>query len=160
MGKRISLQHIRDVVGECEGMGITSPFARRHTLYWFSDRLILRTDDSRTGGEQYIGLSAGVDKDQLYHGAIIRPYLEDVYYGSDKMARRWTALSSANYRVVLDSDRRFGMPIIEPDGVLVSALIDAIESEGSTQQAARAFDIRPEAIDLAIKYQEYLSPAA
>ena len=24
MGKRISLQHIRDVVGECEGMGITS----------------------------------------------------------------------------------------------------------------------------------------
>ena len=160
MGKRISLQHIRDVVGECEGMGITSPFARRHTLYWFSDRLILRTDDSRTGGEQYIGLSAGVDKDQLYHGAIIRPYLEDVYYGSDKMARRWTALSSANYRVVLDSDRRFGMPIIEPDGVLVSALVDAIESEGSTQQAARAFDIKPEAIDLAIKYQEYLSPAA
>ena len=151
---KIELLHIRDVVNECEERGLTSPLARQHTLYWFSNRLILKTSDS-----DYIGLKPGTDKSQLYHGVIIEPFLKEVTFDGG-LAQVWTPLSSANFAVKLDADRRFGMPIIEPGGLLVSALTDAVLSEGSIDSAAAAFDLSVEAVLLALKYEEYLmSPA-
>ena len=151
---RISLQLIRTVVRECEEKGYEFPLAREHRLYWFSNRLILKTDD-----DQYIGLKPGTDLNQLYNGIIIEPFLKEVQF-IDKLAHTWTPLESAHFSVNLNADRRFGMPIIEPGGILVSALTDAVESEGSIEAAADAFEIETEAVLLALKYHEYLASAA
>lgn len=152
---RMSLQHIRSIVTRCEEMGVSFPFARRHTLYAYSDRLILRTED-----DQYVGIEPGVDVGQLYHFKIIEQFLEEIQFGGDRMARVWTPLASPKYEVSLNSDRRFGLPIIEPGGILVDALVQAVESEGSVDAAAEAFETKPEAVKLALKYQDYLDPAA
>jgi uncharacterized protein (DUF433 family) len=153
---KITLQHIRDVVQECGNRNIQFPLAREHTLYWYSNRLILKTKE-----DEYVGLTPAIDKDQIYSGHIIEPFLKEIQFGEqDKLAHVWTPLRWAQFTVELNDNRRFGMPTIEPGGILVSALVDAVESEGSEERAADAFDVRPEAVSLALKYQEYLQSAA
>jgi uncharacterized protein (DUF433 family) len=128
--------------------------ARRHTLYWFSNRLILKLDE-----ERYIGLTPKIDKNQLYHGVIIEPFLDEVTFAEDNLAKRWIPLRSKKFEVSLASDRRFGMPTIDPCGILASSLVDAVQAEGSIESAADAFETEPEAVHLALKYAEYLSSA-
>ena len=152
---KLSLQHIRDVVKECQDRGLTFPFARRHSLYVFSNRLILRVEDG-----DYIGLAKGVDKNQLYHSQIIEPFLHELVWDQNKMAKVWTPLNFSKYRIDLNSERRFGLPIVEPGGILAESLADAAQSEGSIAAAAEAFETEEEAVTLALKYREYLSPAA
>jgi uncharacterized protein (DUF433 family) len=154
-GSKVPLQQIREVVEQCEKKGVTSPLARQHTLYVFGGRLILRT-----ASDDYIGLASGVDKGQLYQGKIIEPFLEEVRFGSDSIVDQWSPLSSKKYRISLDANRRFGLPIVEPGGVLVNALVEAVASEGSIKAASEAFEVDEEAVQLAWKYQEYLSQAA
>ena len=153
---KITLKHIREVVRECEEQNILFPLAQEHTLFWYSNRLILKTKE-----ELYIGVTRKIDRNQLYSGRIIEPFLKEVKFGDqDRLAHIWTPLSSPNFRVDLNDGRRFGMPTIEPGGVLVGALVDAVESEGSEESAADAFEISPEAVSLALKYREYLQSAA
>lgn len=155
-GSRLSLQHIRTVIELAErDYSIRFPLARKHTLYVYSNRLILRL------GDEYIGIEPGVDKDQLYHHKIIEPFLEELEFDHDKMADQWTPLRSQNYHISLDANRRFGMPIVEPNGLLVESLSDAVDSEGSIEAAADAFEVEAEAVNLAVKYRyDYLSPAS
>jgi uncharacterized protein (DUF433 family) len=154
-GKRLTLQHIRRVVKECEEKELWYPLARKHILYVFGGRLILRTADG-----EYVGLDPKIDRDQLYHARIVEPFLEELSFNEDGMATSWTPLTSPNFRVSLDADRRFGMPAIEPGGILVSALVSAAHAEGSIEEAADSFETKPEAVVLAMKYEEYISPAA
>lgn len=151
---KIELPHIREVVDACENIGLYRPLAKEHTLYWYSNRLILLTE---TG--DYVGLKAGVDKSQFYAPSIIEPYLQEIKF-IDGLAHSWTPLESGDLSIRLDSDRRFGMPMVEPHGILVSALTDAVNAEGSIEAAAESFEIETAAVLLALKYQEYLMSAA
>jgi uncharacterized protein (DUF433 family) len=152
---RITLQHVRSVVDECEVRNVHFPLARHHALYWFSNRLILQTNS-----DEYIGLQSGLDRGQLYQAKIIEPFLREVQFGEDDMAEAWTPLKFGDFRITLDANRRYGLPTIEPGGILVSALVDAVQAEGSIEGAAEAFDTSLDAVDLALKYQEYLQSAA
>lgn len=154
VGSRITLEHIRNVVDECENENIKFPLARKHTLYWYSDRLILKTDQ-----DSYIGLKAGIDKNQLYHGLIVEPFLREVKF-ADGYAQSYTPLKYGDYQINLNAERRFGMPVVEPGGILVSALTDAVSAEGSIDRAADAFEIAPEAVEAALKYREFLTKLA
>lgn len=157
-GSRITLDHIRAVVERCQERGLNYPLAQNHKLFWFSNRLILRTD--RTAEGEYIGLIPGTDLHQLYANELIEPYLEEVCFGDDGMAETWTPLEHKGYEVVLSSKLRFGLPIIKPGCILVSALVDAVDAEGSIEAAAEAFETEAGAVRLALKYNEYLSSAA
>jgi len=155
-GQKLSLQNIRQsiqiVKSEYE---IDFPLARKHTLYVYANRLILRI------GDDYIGLDKKIDKDQLYHHAIIAPYMQEIQFDTKSMAQQWQPLESKHYSVQLRGDRRFGMPTIEPGGILVEALAEAAEAEGSIEAAAEAFDTKSEAVNLARKYQyDYLAIAS
>ncbi len=153
-GSRITLDHVREVVAECESQGIHFPLAKKHAIYWYSNRLVLKI-----GKDTYIGTKPGIDKSQLYHGLIIEPFLKEVTFSGD-YAQSWTPLKSHRFRISLNADRRFGMPVVEPGGILVSAISDAVSAEGSIERAAHAFETEPEAIRLALKYQEYLASPA
>ncbi len=157
LSSKVTLSHIRSVVTECEQeKRIDYPLARHHTLFWFSNRLVLRIDK-----DAYVGLTAQVDMDQLYSAKIIEPFLSEVKFDkNDGLARVWTPLLGRNFRVELNADRRFGMPTIEPGGILVNALVDAVDAEGSERQAADAFETSIDAVQLALKYNEYLQSAA
>ena len=153
-GERISLDHVRRVVDECESVDITYPLARRHTLFWFANRLILKI------GDDYYGTTSSIDKHQKYANPIIEPFLTEVDFGQDDLVTTWNPLEFKNYKISLSADRRFGMPTVEPVGVLASALVDAVASEGSIEAAAESFEVTSEAVRIALKYDEYLSSAA
>jgi uncharacterized protein (DUF433 family) len=156
-GAKLTLQYIRDTVRSAEREHrIKYPLAREHTMYVYANRLILKVGD-----HDYVGLQPGVDKDQLYHHRIIEPFLTEVRFDTEGVADQWTPLRSKNFWVSLDANRRFGMPIIEPLGMLVWPVADAVTSEGSIQAAADVFNVDVEAVELALKYRyDYLSPAA
>ncbi len=154
-GRRVPLQHIRTILNQCKELGIYHPLAQRHTLYVFGTRLILRM-----GEGQYVGLDPKIDAGQLYHGKIIEPFLNELEFDEHGMAKNWSPLQRGKYRVILDPDRRFGLPIIDPGGILVRALVDAAIGEGDEELAAQSFGIEPDAVRLAIKYTEHLAPAA
>lgn len=61
--------------------------------------------------------------------------------------------------IVIDPKRSFGVPIAEESGVPVSALVAAVEAEGSVQKAAAVFEVRPQVVRDAIKYVEELKAA-
>lgn len=151
----IPLQRIRNVLNEArKEFGLEFPLARRHTIYIYSNRLILKHNDD------WIGLTRGIDRHQLYSHKLIEHYLEELKYDDEGMADEWTPLSSSKYRVSLNADRRFGAPTIEPGGILVESLADSIESEGSVDAAAEAFEVEREAVVLAQKYvYDYLGAA-
>lgn len=153
----ISLQKIRQVVQMAtDEFDLSMPLARNHTLYAYADRLILRIDDN------YIGLERGVDKHQLYHHVVIEPYLHEIkFHPETGLANQWRPLTSGEFAVVLDPQRRFGHPIIEPSGLLVDRIVDTVLAEGSLQAAAEAHEIDIEAVRLALKYSEdYLAGIA
>lgn len=154
VGKRVTLQHIRDVVQACDAMGVQYPLARSHQVYWFANRLIVRVKD------QYVGIAPGVDKHQLYSAQIVEPFLQEVTFAPDDIATSWRPLSHDGFSIVLDANRRMGMPFVEPGGVLVSALVNAVNTEGSIEAAAESFEVPEGAVRMALKYEEFLSPAA
>jgi len=152
--KKISLGHIRSVVAECEKRGIRYPLAADHTLYVFGSRLVLKTSEG-----VYIGAD-GVDRDQMYAGQIVEPFLREISFDGERMAESWKPLESSRYQVLLDPMMRFGLPRVSPGNILVESLTQAVASEGGISEAARAFETLEEAVLLALKYQELLSSAA
>lgn len=61
--------------------------------------------------------------------------------------------------IVIDPARSFGVPIAEESGVPVSALVTAVEAEGSIEKAALVFEVRPQVVRDAVKYMEELKAA-
>lgn len=157
LGKRVPLEHIREAVEACEKIGFSFPLARRHTLFVFLDRLILKL------GEEYVGLSATADdKDQWYNKQIVEPFISDVSFKDDGMAFKWTPYYYRDFRVSLNSETRFGAPIVESsDGksihISVDALVDSIVSEGSVEAAADAYEVPVDAVLAAKNYLDNLS---
>ncbi|MEM8835094.1 MAG: hypothetical protein AAGD00_04660, partial [Planctomycetota bacterium] len=77
LGARVPLQHIRRIARVAEKeYELEYPFARQHKLFVFNNRVILLTESG-----DYIGLDPNIDKDQLYEGKIILPYLEELDFG-------------------------------------------------------------------------------
>lgn len=151
--KGISLQDIRAAVAECERIGYQNPLASPHSLYAFGKRLIIRLKNG-----DYVGLLRE-DKGQIHEGLIIEPFLNEVDYDEDYMYR-WTPMTLGDCKVVLDKNRRFGMPCIEPYGILASALVESACAEGSIECAADSHLVSVDAVRLALKYHESLQPAA
>ncbi len=156
--KAITLQHIREVVAECAERGYDYPLAKRHTLYAFGNKLLLRIQN-QDGEDVYTGV-ANKDRDQLFQNPIIEPFLSEVEYGQDDLMFCWKPMQLGDYRIVLDKNRRFGMPLVEPYGISAFTLAESAQAEGSIEAAADSHEVSRDAVSLALKYVDSLTPAA
>ncbi len=60
-------------------------------------------------------------------------------------------------RVVLDPQRAFGQPIVTKEGVPTTTLAEAIAVEGTVDRVARIYDVGPDSVRDAIRFEKTLA---
>jgi uncharacterized protein (DUF433 family) len=84
---------------------------------------------------------------------IVPSLLESVEFDKDGQAARWRPDKAATPRIVIDPQRQFGQPIVDPGGVQTSVLADAFRAEGSIESVAHWFELPAEAVEQAVKFE-------
>jgi uncharacterized protein (DUF433 family) len=143
----ISLDKIRETIEMSKSrFGIEYPFARKHTTYLLGDDI--RLDVKGVGLVE----SSGTHKSQLDIREVVEQYLEDLSYDADGLASGYVPFRWKEHDIVFDPKRHFGLPFVRPGRYSVASLCDAFESEGGYRAAAKAYNIKVDAIEAARKY--------
>lgn len=86
---------------------------------------------------------------------VVEPTLKDLDFGSEGAERWW--LLPGKRSVVADPTRSFGQPIVADQGIATAVLAEAVEAEGSVNDVAKLFEIKPSAVRDALAYEARLS---
>ncbi len=86
---------------------------------------------------------------------VLAPSFKDLEF-DENVAVRWWPLSRQR-QVVIDPARSFGQPIVAGGGVPTAALADAVDTEGSVAAAARLFEVSPDAVRDALRFEQRLA---
>jgi uncharacterized protein (DUF433 family) len=87
---------------------------------------------------------------------IVEPSLRDLEFDAEVVAR-WFPLGISRRSIIVDPARAFGRPIINSSSVPTEVLVNAIETEGSIEKAARLFDVSPFEVRDARFFEERLA---
>jgi uncharacterized protein (DUF433 family) len=136
------------------------PFALRH-LYVDPGSLYgsLREQD---GSESLVQL---VGHGQHAMPQLVKPYLEQIEFDVNDVARRWWPMGKAA-GIVVDPLKAFGAPVVEPVGIRARSLAAAYDAElpafgpGALNRVAWTYDIEPEHVQAALRFREWQSRAA
>lgn len=98
--------------------------------------------------------------------ALLEPYLEQIEFGADDVARRWWPMGREG-GIVLDPLVAFGAPVVAGAGMRVRALTRAYDAEvpafgpdGALGRVAWTYEIEPAHVDTALRFREWLRAAA
>lgn len=151
----LSLQKIRSGIKKAETKyGISYPLAHQHTTYLREDHteLVIQI------GGQFIEVT-GKHTDSILLKTIIEPYLKDVGFDSQGLARRYCRRWN-NHKIIMDPHIRFGEPLVDNTGYTAEALYDSAIAEGSFKKAARAYGVTESQVEAAFSFFESLLLAA
>ena len=150
----IPLQKIRETVIVAQEAGITYPFARNHTTFLYGGgEVVLKI------GERLIQASEKNKRNTMIK-EVAQLYLKDLTFNDNGLASQYVAWESSGRRVVFNPKHRFGEPIVEGCGYTVSTLFDAYETEGSIENAAEAYRVDQEDVEVSLSYLDHLMKAA
>ncbi|MGH7098108.1 MAG: DUF433 domain-containing protein, partial [Stellaceae bacterium] len=107
----------------------------------------------RTGERQLLDLA----KSQLAFGRIIGPSLyAGIEFSESERPARWWPMGERT-PIVIDPARAFGQPIISDGGVPTRTLADAVAAEGSVARVARLFQLEPQSVRSALRFEKRLA---
>jgi uncharacterized protein (DUF433 family) len=148
----LPLEKIRETVEMSRSkFGISYPFARKHTTYLLGDELRLNIEG--------VGLieATGDHKSQMNIRPVVEKYLEDLSFDADGWAKVYTPFKWKEHSIIFDPQKHFGAPYVKPGRHTVATLCEAYEIEGSYKAAAKAYGVKIEAVEAAVKYSyDYL----
>jgi uncharacterized protein (DUF433 family) len=158
----VSWKHIRDAAGVAARMFSTRhPFALRQ-LY-VDPHSVYGAVHEEDGSESLVQL---VGHGQHAMPQLVKPFLEQIDFGADDVARRWWPLGRDG-GVVVDPLMAFGMPVVAGTGMRVQALASAYDAErpafgrdGAVDRVAWTYDIQPAHVHTALRFREWLRAAA
>jgi uncharacterized protein (DUF433 family) len=152
--RKIPLEKLRQTVEMSDRkFKLPYPFAMKHTTWLFGDEIKL--DIKKYG----IIEATGAHASQLNFRPVIERYLESLSYDAEGMASGYTPLEFKGFKIVLSPKINFGEPMVRPGRHSVATLVNALETEGSYIAAAKAYRVKPEAVEAAYKYfYDYLRP--
>lgn len=97
--------------------------------------------------------------------AMVKPYLEQIDFGADDVARRWWP-TGRDGGVVVDPLVAFGLPVVAEAGMRVHALTSAYDAElpafgreGAAGRVAWTYGIEPKHVHTALRFREWLRAA-
>ena len=158
--KDVSLQKIRDGVKRAQDeFGVDYPLATKHKVFIFGSEIVINIGDDLS--KRYM-LLTGKYKNNLLIQHVAELFMKDIAFDeSTGIANRFTALKQSELEVRLDPKIRFGEAMIPSCGYSAQALWDAYRNEGGIEEAAQAYDVRAEEIELACRfYDQYLPKSA
>ena len=102
---------------------------------------------------------SGTNKDQHVLREVAEPFMKDLTFDADGLARSYRAFVANEGDIVMDPARRFGQPVVAKCGYIASVLVEAYRSEGSVAAAAETYGVGEDDVLLAIRYDDYLQGA-
>jgi uncharacterized protein (DUF433 family) len=128
------------------------PFSTRR--FQTDGRTIFLESIERAGEAKLLDLK----KRQYVFKQVIERTFKDLDIEDDTVAR-WRPYHGKK-SIVIDPGRAFGQPIASQFGVPTVALAEAVEAEGSLEDAARIFDVPVGIVRDAVNFEESLARAA
>jgi uncharacterized protein (DUF433 family) len=95
---------------------------------------------------------------------LVKPFLEQIDFGSDNVARRWWPLGRHG-GVVIDPEFSFGAPRVEEVGIRTRTLAQAYDAEHTAygektvQHVAWMYEIGPQHVETALTFERWLAAA-
>jgi uncharacterized protein (DUF433 family) len=131
--------------------GTNHPFSSQR--FRTDGRTIFAEVVDQAGEKQFLDLV----KSQLAFARVIGPSLYAGMEFSDRDTPvRWWPMGQQN-TVVIDPERSFGQPIVSDGGVPTSVLADAVEAEGSVAKVAFLFQLKPNSVRAALRFEQRLT---
>jgi uncharacterized protein (DUF433 family) len=154
--RKIPLVRIRDAAKYVEKRypELRFPFAYMHRTYIIEATrqiVILRPGDEK----DFVQVS-GHNKGQLVAEKILDEYMQRLEFDEEGRAVRFVPLKVGSRSIVLDPEIRSGQPRVWPCGYLVETLVSACHAERSIKGAAWAYDVKPDDVKIALKYEKGL----
>lgn len=155
-------KHIREAAGVAARMFSTRhPFALRQV--YVDPHSVYGAVHEADGSESLVQL---VGHGQHAMPALVKPFLEQIDFGADDVARRWWPMGR-DAGVVVDPLLAFGLPVVAATGMRVQSLASAWDAErpafgedGAVDRVAWTYDIQPAHVHTALRFREWLRAAA
>lgn len=97
---------------------------------------------------------------------LVKPFLEQIDFGANDVARRWWPMGRGG-GVVVDPLIAFGLPVVAAVGMRVHSLVSAYDAEvpaygveGAVDRVAWTYEIDPDHVRTALEFREWLRKAA
>jgi uncharacterized protein (DUF433 family) len=137
------------------------PFATRHTTYLWGDNLVISPPNKRMDEIRTYVEATGKHRGNILLTPIVELYLEDLHFDDPKkgVARSCDIFRWSDVTITMDPHQRFGEPLL-PSGYSVRTIWDAVEIEGGVAEAARAYGIPREEVQVALRFLDHLSGTA
>lgn len=148
---RVTLQTIRQAVDLASQLGVQYPFARRHTVFRWQDRIALKVD-----GVDLVEAS-GEHRGHLLL-KVVEMHLDDIGFDADGLANEYVPVRG-DVRIRFRPGFQFGQPIVEPSGRTAWTLWEAARVEGGVAAAAAAYGVSEEEVRVAYRYIDSIRPA-
>ena len=144
--RRIGLTTIRKCIERARGIvGDERPFS---TQQFRTDGKTIFLEITRNIDEpEFIDLR----KSQGVFKRVVEPSLQDLDFGPSGAERWW--LLHGKKTVVADPARSFGQPILADHGISTARIVEVVAAEGSVEQAAKVYEIKPRLIRDALAYE-------
>ncbi len=167
---KVPLQTIREGVEEARlHHKVQYPLAMQHTTYLFqrAERGQKQEGDEeedpsvrkfeliiRRPNESLVQLT-GKNRRNYVMKEVVELYLSDLSFSSEGLAIAYTAWRKNDMEIRMDPKKRFGEPMT-PSGYTAYALAEAVKTEGSIENAAKAYGVDRTEVELAYSYLDYL----
>lgn len=147
--RRIGLTTIRKCIERARAIvGDERPFSTQH---FRTDGKTIFLEITRDIAEpEFIDLR----KSQGVFKRVVEPTLQDLDFGPSGAERWW--LLHGKKTVVADPARSFGQPILAEHGISTARVVEVVAAEGSVDQAAKVYEIKPRLIRDALAYEASL----
>lgn len=158
----VSWKRIRDAARVAARMYSTRhPFALRQV--YVDPHGVYGTVHENDGGESLVEL---VGHGQHAIPQLVKPFLEQIDFGPNDVARRWWPMGRDG-GVVVDPLIAFGAPVVAEVGMRAHSLASAVDAEaptfgedGAVARVAWTYDIAPAHVRTALHFREWLRQAA
>jgi uncharacterized protein (DUF433 family) len=97
-----------------------------------------------------------IANDQHVFASITKPFLKQLEFRDGKILERWWPLGR-DHNVVLDPRKNFGQPTMSEEGVATQVLAKSVQANGSIDEVARWYEIKPTSVREAVAYEQSLA---
>lgn len=148
----ISLQKIRGAVEHARNhYGVEYPFAVPHQTYLFGEEIVIRLKDD-------LYQISGRGKDQQMIREVAQLYMEDLHFDG-KRPVKYDIFEHGGETVTMAPEVSLGQPRLAC-GYTADALLQAFQTEGSIDLAAKVMGVSTDDIKLALRFDDFLQTPA
>jgi uncharacterized protein (DUF433 family) len=156
---KVSLQGIRDAIKYVKDSRpeIEFPLTQQSSkIRVYQRHLYIYMDGDNNNPVQISGKSIG----QKHFTECFLGYLKDFGFSPDGLVDSYLAYHHKDQKITMRPNQNMGAPMVEGTGFSAETLHSAVIQEGGVERAAKAFEVRVEAVEAAFKYWDDLAAAA